>query len=94
MPRRVELHCHTVFSDGTLTPAELVARAVKSGVDLLVLTDHDSVPAAASCPRPERRRDLATRLGIEINCAGKARRTACTSSATGLIRCRPGFGNG
>ena len=71
MPRRVELHCHTVFSDGTLTPAELVARAVKSGVELLVLTDHDSVSGADDLAVAGRAAGLATRLGIEINCAGE-----------------------
>ncbi|HXT01164.1 MAG TPA: PHP domain-containing protein [Elusimicrobiota bacterium] len=69
MPR-VELHCHTVFSDGTLTPTELVARAVKSGVDLLVLTDHDSVSGADELAAAGKAAGLATRLGIEINCAG------------------------
>ena len=68
---RVELHCHTVFSDGTLTPAELVARAVESGVGLLVLTDHDSVSGEAELFAAGRAAGLAVRLGIEINCAGE-----------------------
>jgi len=71
LPRRFELHCHTVFSDGTLAPAELVARAVKSGVDLLVLTDHDSVSGGDELAAAGRAAGLATRLGIEINCAGE-----------------------
>lgn len=69
MPR-VELHCHTVFSDGTLTPTELVARAAASGVDLLVLTDHDSVSGAEELAAAGKAAGVATRLGIEINCAG------------------------
>ncbi len=71
MAQRVELHCHTVFSDGTLTPAELVARAVASGVGLLVLTDHDSVSGAEELAAAGRAAGLDTRLGIEINCAGE-----------------------
>ncbi|MBD1940095.1 PHP domain-containing protein [Microcoleus sp. FACHB-68] len=39
----IELHCHTTYSDGTLTPGELVAAAVKAGVVALAITDHDTV---------------------------------------------------
>ncbi|MBI3371123.1 MAG: PHP domain-containing protein [Betaproteobacteria bacterium] len=37
----VDLHCHSTMSDGALSPAELVRRAARSGVDVLALTDHD-----------------------------------------------------
>lgn len=39
----LELHCHTTYSDGTLTPAELVAAAQSAGVKALAITDHDTV---------------------------------------------------
>ncbi|MEZ2236988.1 PHP domain-containing protein [Microcoleus sp.] len=39
----LELHCHTTFSDGTLTPGELVAAAAASGVRALAITDHDTM---------------------------------------------------
>lgn len=39
----LELHCHTTFSDGTLTPTELVNAAVKAGVQALAITDHDTL---------------------------------------------------
>ncbi len=38
-----DLHCHSVFSDGTLTPEELALRAKANGVQLWALTDHDEV---------------------------------------------------
>jgi 3',5'-nucleoside bisphosphate phosphatase len=38
-----DLHCHSVVSDGTLTPEELAARARANGVELWALTDHDEV---------------------------------------------------
>lgn len=71
MPKRVELHCHSVFSDGTLTPAELVSRAVKNGVELLTLTDHDSVSGGPDLFAAAKTEGLDVRLGIEINCAGE-----------------------
>ncbi|MEM1261086.1 MAG: PHP domain-containing protein [Pseudomonadota bacterium] len=39
----VDLHTHSTASDGTLTPAELVAAAAAAGVELLALTDHDTI---------------------------------------------------
>lgn len=39
----LELHCHTTYSDGTLTPAELVQAAVAAGVKALAITDHDTL---------------------------------------------------
>ncbi|MEY4755315.1 MAG: hypothetical protein RJA34_213 [Pseudomonadota bacterium] len=38
-----DLHCHSVISDGTLTPEALAARAKNNGVELWALTDHDEV---------------------------------------------------
>ena len=70
MSTRIELHCHSIYSDGSLTPAELVARAVKAGVGLLVLTDHDSVSGGGDLFAAGAAAGLAVRLGIEINCAG------------------------
>ena len=51
-----DLHCHSVISDGTLTPEELAGRAKAQGVELWALTDHDEIggqtraaAAAAAC---------------------------------------------
>ena len=38
-----DLHCHSVVSDGTLTPESLAARAKANGVELWALTDHDEI---------------------------------------------------
>jgi predicted metal-dependent phosphoesterase TrpH len=42
MPRLIDLHTHSSVSDGTETPAELVAAARAAGLDTVALTDHDS----------------------------------------------------
>jgi len=44
---KVDLHCHSTISDGTLPPADVVRRAVANGVDLLALTDHDDIAGLA-----------------------------------------------
>ena len=91
MPKRVELHCHSIYSDGTLTPAELVARAVKSGVDLLVLTDHDSISGAADLFAAAAGANLQARLGIEINCAGEGAADRVHILGYGFRADAPGF---
>jgi len=45
-----DLHSHTTFSDGTLTPRELILRAVDKGVDVLSITDHDTLDAYREIP--------------------------------------------
>jgi hypothetical protein len=39
-------HCHTLASDGMVTPAELVDGAVKAGLNLIAITDHDTMANA------------------------------------------------
>jgi predicted metal-dependent phosphoesterase TrpH len=46
--RFADLHLHTQFSDGTYTPEELVAQAVKHGLRALALTDHDTIEGCAA----------------------------------------------
>ena len=45
--RRIELHAHTHFSDGSLSPEDLVALARERGLSALAITDHDSVEGVA-----------------------------------------------
>ncbi|MDC7222259.1 MAG: PHP domain-containing protein [Spirochaetales bacterium] len=41
--KRIDLHSHSTASDGTLTPSELVDRAVEKGLAALAITDHDTI---------------------------------------------------
>lgn len=43
--KKVDLHSHTTQSDGSLTPKELIERAVLNQVEILSITDHDTVAA-------------------------------------------------
>lgn len=40
---KIDLHCHSTCSDGALTPIELVQRAQQMQVDVLAITDHDTI---------------------------------------------------
>lgn len=44
---RIDLHCHSNISDGSLTPDVLVMRAAQMQLDYLALTDHDAVAGVA-----------------------------------------------
>jgi len=43
MAKRVDLHLHTTYSDGRLTPGELVQIAAEQGIEVVAITDHDTV---------------------------------------------------
>jgi predicted metal-dependent phosphoesterase TrpH len=47
MASRADLHTHTTFSDGSLTPTELIEQAVSRGLEVLALTDHDCTDGIA-----------------------------------------------
>jgi len=66
---RVDLHTHTTASDGTLTPRELVLKAVEHGVQVLAITDHDSTEALAEALAEAAQHPPLTIVpGLEINC--------------------------
>lgn len=62
-----DLHCHSVVSDGTLTPEALAARARANGVDLWSLTDHDEVGGQQQAAAAARLQGLAYLTGTEIS---------------------------
>ena len=43
MERYCDLHTHSTYSDGTLTPAQLITEAQKQGLSAIALTDHNTV---------------------------------------------------
>jgi 3',5'-nucleoside bisphosphate phosphatase len=62
-----DLHAHSTVSDGTLAPADLVARAHAQGVDLFALTDHDEVRGLGAARDAARDLGLAFVPGVEIS---------------------------
>ena len=58
-PLNADLHCHSVISDGTLTPEQLAERAKANGVHLWALTDHDELGGQ------KRAREAASALKID-----------------------------
>ena len=66
----IDFHTHTSASDGALSPAELVERALARNIDLLAVTDHDTVAgyrAAAAYYTPNSR-PMRLVSGVELSC--------------------------
>ncbi|WP_312565519.1 PHP domain-containing protein [Comamonas sp.] len=66
-PFHADLHCHSTFSDGTLTPAALAQRAQANGVTLWALTDHDEVEGLAEAQSAAYACGLDFLTGVEIS---------------------------
>ena len=69
---RIDLHAHSNASDGTDSPAELVGAAVVAGLDVVALTDHDTVAGHAEAADAVHALPDGTRLtvvpGAELSC--------------------------
>ena len=64
---RIDLHTHSSVSDGTDTPAALLATAQAAGLDVVALTDHDTT-AGWSVAEVARPRGLTVVPGMELSC--------------------------
>jgi predicted metal-dependent phosphoesterase TrpH len=62
-----DLHCHSVVSDGTLTPEVLAERAYKGGVELWALTDHDEIGGQQRAAAAAREHGMGYLTGTEIS---------------------------
>ncbi|MDR9387917.1 MAG: PHP domain-containing protein, partial [Balneolaceae bacterium] len=51
---RADLHTHTTCSDGKSSPLEIIERAQKEGLDVVSITDHDTVRAYSELSPPEK----------------------------------------
>ena len=66
----IDLHCHTTASDGKLTPSEIIERALTNHVDVLAITDHDTVQGLFEAHECNNKQPKPLRLinGVEISC--------------------------
>lgn len=61
-----DLHTHSTYSDGSLTPEQLVQKAVKSGLDGIALTDHDTVAGLEEAMAAAEKHHYTLLPGIEL----------------------------
>jgi len=62
-----DLHCHSIVSDGTLTPEALAERASANGVELWALTDHDEISGQHRAAAAARAQGMKYLTGTEIS---------------------------
>jgi len=60
MTKKTDLHTHSLYSDGFLAPENLVTKANRHGIEILSITDHDSVNGIAEAS------EIAEKFGMEI----------------------------
>jgi predicted metal-dependent phosphoesterase TrpH len=65
---RIDLHAHSLASDGTDAPSALVEAAARAGLDVVALTDHDSVAGWGEAADAARRLGVVLVPGVEISC--------------------------
>ncbi len=65
---RIDLHTHSTVSDGTLTPAEVIAAAAAAGLDVVALTDHDAIDGWPSAQAEATGAGLQFVPGVELSC--------------------------
>ena len=65
---KIDLHCHSTCSDGTYAPTEVVQRAHAAGVDVLALTDHDTLAGIDEARATATACEMTLINGVEISC--------------------------
>ena len=68
---KADLHLHTTASDGTLSPGELVARAAEAGLEVIAVSDHDSVAGLPAAREAARAHGLRVVTGVELSCGAQ-----------------------
>lgn len=67
MTKSADLHIHTYCSDGTMSPAEVVADAIHCGIQCIAITDHDTVDGISPAIEAARGHDMEVLPGIELS---------------------------
>lgn len=67
MAMKVDLHTHTTCSDGHTPPRELIRLAKRTGLDVIAVTDHDSVEALPECIDEGKAQGVRVIPGIEVS---------------------------
>jgi hypothetical protein len=62
-----DLHCHTHFSDGLLSPEAVIARAKERGVSVLAITDHDTIAGVGIAQKAALESGITLISGIEFS---------------------------
>ncbi len=65
--KKLDLHCHTTASDGIKTPTELIDLAIENGLNILAISDHDTLGGLDEAVEYAKSRDIRLVPGIEFS---------------------------
>lgn len=66
--RFVDLHVHTIYSDGTFTPAQVVERALAEGLVAVGIADHDSTLGIEEAMSAAAEKEIEVVPAVELSC--------------------------
>jgi 3',5'-nucleoside bisphosphate phosphatase len=91
--RAFDLQSHSTFSDGELDPVGVVAEAAKAGVELMALTDHDTVEGVSAAILAGEQEGISVVPAVEISSVDDGRERPCELHILGYLidRASPGF---
>ena len=67
MERKADLHCHSMYSDGSCRPTQLIDLAIEKGFSAISITDHDSLDAFDDGIAYATERQMIFLPGVEIS---------------------------
>lgn len=70
---KIDLHCHTSLSDGSLGVNELIALAKLRGIDVIAITDHDTLEGSIRAQECGAAQGVRVVPGVEISCLDRRR---------------------
>ncbi len=80
---KIDLHLHTYYSDGTLSPKALVKRAAERGVTTIAVTDHDGIDGVAEAMNAGEQEGVFVFPGIEFSAGISTADIECFAQQTG-----------
>ena len=64
--KKVDLHSHSIHSDGADTPEQIIERAEKNNIEILALTDHDNIDGSKKLVAIKKSNTLQTSKSITL----------------------------
>lgn len=69
----IDLHTHSTASDGTCSPTEVAVLAKEAGLNIIALTDHDTMVGVEECFKKGLELDLPVIAGVEMSCVYRSK---------------------
>ncbi len=63
----IDLHVHSIYSDGTCTPSQLIDKAMSMGLSAMAITDHDTIDGISEALEYAKTKSFELISGIEFS---------------------------